>query len=164
MVSPFSIEIIKEVDISDIMEIQTECRLSPWSYQDYQDEILRRDSASFTAKNKQTVIGFIIARLIIPENYNNYNNSFLELEAEIYNLAVKPNFQQKGIGNLLLRQFIQKAKENQVNSIWLEVRESNTKAINFYIKNGFAQISERKNYYSEPDEDAIIMKRIIEDI
>ncbi|MGI8639538.1 MAG: ribosomal protein S18-alanine N-acetyltransferase [Pyrinomonadaceae bacterium] len=158
MVSPFSIEIIKEVDISDIIEIQTECRLSPWSYQDYQDEILRRDSASFTAKNKQTVIGFIIARLIIPENYNNYNNSFLKLEAEIYNLAVKPNFQQKGIGNLLLRQFIQKAKENQVNSIWLEVRESNQTALSFYKNNKFKEIYKRKNFYSHPPENATVMK------
>ena len=42
--------------------------------------------------------------------------------------------------------------------IFLEVRESNQVAINFYKKNKFKEISVRKNYYSEPNENAIIMK------
>jgi ribosomal-protein-alanine N-acetyltransferase len=153
LVSTFRIETIKEVDINDIIKIQIECRINPWNYQDYQNEILRKDSASFTAISNHTIIGFIVARLIIQDNFT---NSYLE--AEIYNLAVKPDFQQKGVGTLLLQKFIQKAKENLVDSIWLEVRESNLAALNFYKHHKFKKIYKRKNFYRHPPENADVMK------
>ena len=46
----------------------------------------------------------------------------------------------------------------RIKNIFLEVRESNQTAINFYKKNKFKEISIRKNYYSKPTENAIIMK------
>ncbi len=94
MVSTFRIETIKEVDINDIIKIQIECRISPWNYQDYQNEILRKDSASFTAISNHTIIGFIVARLIIQDNFT---NSYLE--AEIYNLKLWSLSKTAGLTN-----------------------------------------------------------------
>lgn len=82
-----------------------------------------------------------------------------EAECEIYNIAVKREFQNRGIGNKLVNKLVLLAKEHNSQSIWLEVRNSNTKAINFYQKNNFRQIYERKNFYSNPSENAIVMKR-----
>ncbi len=154
MTAKYSIETINEIDINVIIEIQTECCLNRWSYQDYRDEILRRDSVLYAAKNKRTVLGFIVARLINANLSNNKNF----IEAEIYNLAVRPNFQQKGVGTLLLQRFIQKAKENGVNFIWLEVRESNRTALDFYKNNKFKKIYKKKNFYTLPSDNADIMK------
>jgi ribosomal-protein-alanine N-acetyltransferase len=160
-------------DLEQVHQIEQACCLNLWSVLDYQQELDRKDGLTFVVKNQKQVIGFIVARLI--SNYNNNYQTILikkdssknpedKNEIEIYKIAVNPNFQARGFGQKLINQLIDQTKNLQSRSIWLEVRESNTKAINFYIKNRFAQISKRKNYYSEPDEDAIIMKRIIEDI
>ena len=70
---------------------------------------------------------------------------------EILAIATVEEYRNKGIAQELLEKI-------KTKDIFLEVREINEKAINFYKKNNFKQISIRKGYYSDPTEDAIIMK------
>ena len=70
---------------------------------------------------------------------------------EILAIATVEEYRNKGIAQELLAKI-------RIKNIFLEVRESNQTAINFYKKNNFKEISIRKNYYSEPTENAIIMK------
>ena len=70
---------------------------------------------------------------------------------EILAIATIEKYRNKGIAQELLDKI-------KTKDIFLEVRESNQVAINFYKKNKFKEISIRKNYYSEPNENAIIMK------
>ena len=70
---------------------------------------------------------------------------------EILAIATIEEYRNKGFAQELLDKI-------KTKDIFLEVRESNEKAINFYKKNNFKQISIRKGYYSDPTEDAIIMK------
>lgn len=70
---------------------------------------------------------------------------------EIMKIAVLPEYRNRGVA----RELLEKIK---IKDIFLEVRQSNEPAINFYLKNGFEKISTRKNYYKDNDEDAIIMK------
>lgn len=70
---------------------------------------------------------------------------------EILAIATIEEYRNKGIAQELLNKI-------KTKDIFLEVRKSNEKAINFYKKNNFKQISIRKGYYSDPTEDAIIMK------
>ena len=70
---------------------------------------------------------------------------------EILAIATIEEYRNKGIAQVLLDKI-------KIKDIFLEVRESNQVAINFYKKNKFKEISVRKNYYSEPNENAIIMK------
>ena len=70
---------------------------------------------------------------------------------EILAIATIEEYRNKGIAQKLLNKI-------KTKDIFLEVRESNQVAINFYKKNKFKEISVRKNYYSEPNENAIIMK------
>ena len=70
---------------------------------------------------------------------------------EILAIATVEEYRNKGLAQELLDKI-------KTKDIFLEVRESNKKAINFYKKNNFKQISIRKGYYSDPTEDAVIMK------
>ena len=70
---------------------------------------------------------------------------------EILAIATIEEYRNKGIAQELLDKI-------KIKDIFLEVRESNQIAISFYKKNKFKEISIRKNYYSEPNENAIIMK------
>ncbi len=137
------------VDIPDVLQIGIENGLTDWGIAGYLSELNRNDSLILLATLNEKTIGFIVLRLIKIDNYK------VEKEAEIHNFAVARQFQKQGIGKKLLQQAIDLEKPGK---IFLEVRKSNYLAINFYLKNGFQVIGERKNYYLNPPEDALLMK------
>ncbi len=137
-----------ENEINEVLEIQKECGLTPWNEQDYLKEIYRKDSIAKAAKSENgRTIGFVIVRLFI-------NSDNLFDKAEIQNIAVRKNFQRKGIAQKIFDKILNELRDKKISEVWLEVRESNEKAINFYEKNGFRQQSVRKNYYQNPLENA----------
>lgn len=75
-------------------------------------------------------------------------------ESEILNLAVDPEQRRRGIGGALVR-----AASEQPTDLYLEVRRSNDGAIAFYRRCGFEEAGRRKDYYRDPPEDALVMKR-----
>jgi ribosomal-protein-alanine acetyltransferase len=83
----------------------------------------------------------------------------VEEEAEILNLAVKVAFRRKGEGSELVRQLMREWERQGAKRIYLEVRESNARAIRFYAGLGFRQAGKRKKYYSGPEEDALVLER-----
>jgi len=160
--------IMSESDIEEVKQIEKDCQVGWWSLQDYKDEIGRKDGLAFVVKKESQVIGFILARLITQrdtiiqsalETNSGSKTMILETEIEIFNIAVKPNFQNQGIGQKLINQIISYTVNLQSRVIWLEVRKSNAKAIKFYKKNKFIKTFERKKFYSNPVEDGIIMKK-----
>lgn len=80
-------------------------------------------------------------------------------EATLFNIAVDPLFQRRGLGRELLEHLIDELFKRDVVTLWLEVRASNTAAIALYQQLEFNEVSVRRNYYPTADgrEDAIIM-------
>ncbi len=83
---------------------------------------------------------------------------------DILSIVTMKNYENVGVATLLLEYIFNFAKKNNVNKIFLEVRTSNTKAINLYEKNNFKLISKRKNYYTDTKEDALIYLKEIKKI
>jgi ribosomal-protein-alanine N-acetyltransferase len=77
-------------------------------------------------------------------------------EWEIENVVVAAGFLRRGIANELMRALIQRAKNEAVSAILLEVRESNLLARGLYEKQGFREVGRRRAYYRDPAEDAIL--------
>ena len=78
-------------------------------------------------------------------------------EVHITNIAVSPDFRRKKVGEKLLKRIVDECYENMAKYITLEVRVSNTPAINLYEKYGFKSLGVRKGYYQNNNEDALIM-------
>lgn len=78
-------------------------------------------------------------------------------EAQIYNIAVAPEFRREGIGEELLRHMINKAEESGCSLVTLEVRDGNKAAMELYKKLGFREVGRRKGYYLNGGEDAVLM-------
>lgn len=78
-------------------------------------------------------------------------------EAHITNIAVSPDYRRKKVGETLLTTIINDCRNNGIKYITLEVRVSNTPAINLYEKYGFKSLGTRKGYYQNNNEDALIM-------
>ena len=81
-------------------------------------------------------------------------------EAELLNIAVEEEYSRMGIADELMLQLIKVAKMQQTYRMLLEVRESNTAAQRLYQKHGFRKLGERKDYYSNPKENAFIMEHV----
>src|SRR5689334_16849276 len=144
----FSVEEIIASDIGELLEIADECGLSPWSRQSFTDELARDDSILLLSRIESgKVIGFIVGRIITTN-----------AEAEIYNIAVMPEFRRRGLGKLLLDEFLKRCIRGGVDKIWLEVRSLNTSAIAFYEHYGFQSRATRKDFYSNPVDDALVME------
>ena len=137
-------------DVEFVKNLEIECSLSNWSEKDYDNEIARDDAFALIISTKNRKIGFLIARILEAES---------ESEVEIYNLAISPEQQNQGFGQVLMTDLINRCSKINITKIWLEVRKSNEKAIKFYERNAFVEIGKRKNFYTNPAEDAILMCR-----
>jgi ribosomal-protein-alanine acetyltransferase len=87
--------------------------------------------------------------------------SLLLDHCELCDIVVHPHYLAQGAGQALLDRCFEAALCFQLPAIFLEVRQSNHRAIRFYEKNGFVHISQRKNYYLNPREDAWVMKKML---
>lgn len=115
--------------------------VSPWSEKQILSDMQQDNVDYFFVKKDEKIVGFLAI-------------SQLAGELEITNIAIKKAYQGHGLGSQLL------ANLDRVDfPIFLEVRASNTPAQALYKKCGFGIIGKRKQYYHEPVEDAIIMKR-----
>ena len=78
-------------------------------------------------------------------------------EGQITNIAVHPDHRRKGYGMAITRALLRHAKDAKLESVSLEVRASNTAAINLYKQVGFCEAGRRKGFYQKPTEDALVM-------
>ena len=131
-------------DATAISEMEAEYFSDPWQRKDILSYICSRDGMCFTATDGGEVIAYVIGRIIPPEG-------------EIYRVAVKESKRQRGIGYRLLSFALKTERGRGLETAFLEVRSKNLAARRLYSAHGFKEISIRKNYYKNPDDDAVIM-------
>lgn len=132
--------------LDDVYIIETECFSHPWSRQSLEEEIDNETSLFLVAKEENEVIGYIGMSIVIDEGY-------------IFNVAVRESYRNKGVATALINELVTYGKKNNFSFITLEVRKSNLPAISLYSKFGFLKAGERKDYYSNPKENAILMTK-----
>ena len=79
--------------------------------------------------------------------------------SDMMNLAVSPEYRRQGIGEALVNELVEHLREKDIVSLLLEVRASNTPAIALYEKLRFVQVGKRPRYYTNPREDALILRK-----
>ena len=133
-------------DVDQVLEIENSYNLNIHSKDSVLKELNNDNFKYFVAKIDNKVIGFIA-----------FSHT---LDIEIEAIAIDIAYTNNGIATLLLNKCFEFAKLNNIKDIFLEVRESNDKAINLYVKNGFYKTNSRERYYDNL-EDAIIFKKEI---
>lgn len=133
--------------IRTISELEKICFSQPWSENSLSEELDNRTAHFLVAENETgTVMGYIGVFVVCESCY-------------ISNVAVFPDFRRSGVGKALLDAASETAKEFGAESVSLEVRPSNTAAIQLYISSGFEEVGLRKNFYRSPVEDALILTK-----
>ena len=128
------------------LKIENECFSHPWTRENLENELNNPTSVFYAALENDGVIGYIGMSTVIDEGY-------------IFNVAVTESQRKKGIGSALISEIVTYCKKNNFVFITLEVRQSNQKAISLYSHFGFTKVGERKSYYRDPEENAILMTK-----
>ncbi len=129
-----------------VAAIEAECFSHPWSKKSLEESLEKENSLFLVAYEDGKVIGYVGMEVIVDEGY-------------IFNVAVSADYRRRGVGYALVRELVTYSMKNSLCFITLEVRESNSAAISLYSKFGFIKAGERKNYYSDPTEAAVLMTK-----
>lgn len=135
--------------LSAVMKIERDSFTHPWSEHSFVSELENPKSYAFVAIDNDEVIGFAVLSVVLDEG-------------SLLDIAVDKSYRRKGVAKKLFEAVQKVAEDNKLSFITLEVRVSGTPAISLYKAMGFEQVAIRKNYYSNPIEDAVLMTKFFE--
>jgi [ribosomal protein S18]-alanine N-acetyltransferase len=142
-----------EHDLLEVVNIEEHSGLSRWGWAAYYAELqgnsrqlmlVARVLRPLEQIKTDQIAGYIVARLAANELHIN-------------NVAVRVDYRRRGIGSALLTRILEQGRHLDANAAFLEVRAGNSLAQALYERCGFQIVGRRRNYYSTPPEDALIM-------
>ncbi len=148
--------VIKRADksaLEDIAALEKICFSDPWSEQMFKSAFDSDFSEIFIALDGDKLCGYICLYIIGGDESDPCG------DCELANVAVAPEYRGQGIAKKLMSRMYESAKESYCSDIFLEVRQSNIAATGLYLSENFEIYGTRKNYYSAPREDAVLMKK-----
>ena len=132
--------------VSQVAQLERECFHDPWSENSIASELNNPLSLWLVAVDGQQVAGYVGSQSVMGE-------------ADMMNIAVSTQYRRMGIAQELVERLVKLLQEKDVYSLTLEVRASNEPAKALYSKLGFEQVGRRPNYYRNPKEDALILRK-----
>ena len=137
---------MNESHVSAVAELEKICFSDPWSENSVASELKNKLALWLVAEEEGRVAGYIGSQTCGDES-------------DVMNVAVHPDFRRRGIAESLVNALVEHLKAIESRCLTLEVRASNVPAISLYEKLGFSEVGRRKNYYRNPREDALIMRK-----
>ena len=132
--------------VSQVAELEKLCFSDPWSENSVSSELNNPLSLWLVAVDGERVAGYVGSQSVMGES-------------DMMNIAVHPDYRRRGLAEMLVAELVTALKNAGNTCLTLEVRASNAPAIALYEKNGYSQIGLRKNYYRNPREDALILRK-----
>lgn len=142
------IEIVsmQESHVEQVAALEKECFSAPWSENSIRYELTNPLSLWLVAIDGDTVVGYVGSQSVMGE-------------ADMMNVAVSAGYRRKGIARRLVEGLITALDNQNVYALTLEVRASNEPAKALYELLGFVHVGRRPNYYRNPKEDALILRK-----
>ena len=137
---------MNESHVTAVAELEKICFSDPWSEKSVASELNNKLALWLVAEEESRVAGYIGSQTCGDES-------------DVMNVAVHPDFRRRGIAEALVKDLVDQLKAIGSRCLTLEVRASNAPAIALYEKMGFVEVGRRKNYYRNPREDALIMRK-----
>ena len=137
---------MNEHHVPQIALLEQECFADPWSEQSIASELHNPLSLWLVAQEGQTLLGYVGSQTCLDET-------------DMMNIAVSPASRRQGVARALIEALVSALRERGSKQLTLEVRASNGPARQLYESLGFLQVGLRKNYYRNPKEDALILRK-----
>ena len=141
-----TISLMKESHVPQIAALERLCFNDPWSENSIASELDNKLSLWLVALEEDTVIGYVGSQTVLGWT-------------DMMNVAVHPDYRRRGVGKAIIEELIRLLKEQGSECLTLEVRASNESAKALYFGLDFVEVGRRKNYYHNPKEDALILRK-----
>ena len=135
-----------DAHVAQVAELEKLCFSDPWSEKSVASELNNPLAFWLVAEDNGRVAGYIGSQTVLDET-------------DMMNVAVHPDYRKQGIATALIVGLVEELRKMGSHSLTLEVRASNENAIHVYQKLDFQQVGCRKNYYRNPREDALILRK-----
>ena len=132
--------------VAQIAQLEKLCFHDPWSENSIASELDNRLSLWLVAQDGDQVVGYVGSQSVMGW-------------ADMMNIAVHPDYRRHGVAWKLVERLVEELQKMDVTCLTLEVRASNEPAKALYEKLGFQQVGRRPNYYRNPKEDALILRK-----
>ena len=132
--------------VPSVAALEAMCFSDPWSQNSVASELNNPLSLWLVALEEDTLVGYVGSQTVMGET-------------DMMNVAVHPDHRRGGIARSLIEALVQVLKVRESHSLTLEVRASNAPAIALYENLGFLEAGRRRNYYRNPKEDALILRK-----
>ena len=140
------IVMMNESHVAAIAEMEKLCFSDPWSEKSIATELTGKFSCWLVAMEGKTLVGYVGSQSVLGES-------------DMMNIAVHPEHRRKGVAEALVTALVAELSARGNHCLFLEVRVTNAPAIALYEKLGFCQVGRRPNYYRNPKEDALILRK-----
>lgn len=140
---------VRTEDLSQVMQIEYASYSTPWTEATFRELLRRSDAVVIGAEIDGRLVGYAAFWVVVDQG-------------ELGNIAVAPDRRGQGVGKKLLEAVIEEARGRAVRELFLEVRVSNDTAQRLYESHGFREVGRRRNYYSAPTEDALVMCKLMD--
>ena len=133
--------------VAQVAALEKLCFSDPWSERSVASELENELSLWLVALEGESVVGYIGSQTVIDET-------------DMMNVAVHPDYRKQGIASSLIVGLMEELRKRGSHSLTLEVRASNDPAIRLYQLLDFQEVGRRRNYYRNPREDALILRKV----
>ena len=149
MDAPYPIRPASFADASALADIERRCFSDPWPLEGFREVFGMPGTVGLVSTELDEPIGYFLAREILGT-------------AEVLNLAVVPERRGRGLGGALLDAGLSAVRARGGSEVFLEVRASNAVAQGLYARRGFQMEGRRRGYYRRPDEDALVLRLLMQ--
>jgi ribosomal-protein-alanine N-acetyltransferase len=150
---PYMVELAEGADVEALAALERRCYTHPWTVRGFRDALRRGERGAVLVARaprrsdpERGILGYCVIETVADE-------------VHIHNLAVRPESRGDGLGRRLLELGLVMGERRGARTALLEVRESNRPAIELYRSMGFEPVAMRRNYYSQPQEDALVFRK-----
>lgn len=137
---------MREQHVAQVAGLEKLCFSDPWSEKSVASELENELALWLVAEDNGTVLGYIGSQTVMGES-------------DMMNVAVHPDYRKQGIATSLIAGLVEELRRRGSHSLTLEVRASNEGAIRLYRLLDFQEVGRRRNYYRNPREDALILRK-----
>ena len=139
-----------EEDVEAVFLLESVCFPDPWSRKSIRSTLREDRSCMLVAEENGVICGYL-------------NSTYLFEELNLNRIAVSPDFRRRHVGASLLEALVDFCTARGLTRLMLEVREGNLPARRLYESFGFISLGERKNFYQNPVENALLLTRYLDE-
>ncbi|UCE96118.1 MAG: ribosomal protein S18-alanine N-acetyltransferase [Candidatus Bathyarchaeota archaeon] len=160
MQTTFTLRQFKPNDLEHVMNINRICLPENYSPYFFMDLYERFPQTFIVAEQELEIVGYIMCR--IETGMTSFGLFGISRKGHVVSIAVLPKHQRKGVGAALMENAMKNMPQYKAKEIYLEVRTSNTPAVNMYKKLGLQIIRRNRRYYADGEDAYLMAKRLVE--